>query len=154
MKADHYQTAAHFKGFQRSLKTGFQIAQRPDYFDRLVATKAIPAGIGSAGFGARLGLVHKIAVDLTGTKGMDPASVAKPEGKVLTSDTGELTWNAEQPGAEELVEAADVIPHRDDLGAGCGQLAHQFVDLCSQRREQPWLLPWRPSSRPCPGRTP
>lgn len=71
----------------------------PDYFDRLVATKAIPAGIGAAGFGARLGLVHKIAVDLTGTKGMDPASLAKPEGKVLTSDTGELTWNREQPGA-------------------------------------------------------
>ena len=71
----------------------------PAYFDRLVASGSIPLSIGSAGFDARLGLIHKVAVDLTGKKGMDPGSVPKPEGKVLVSDTGELTWNNEQPGA-------------------------------------------------------
>ncbi len=71
----------------------------PTYFDRLVTARSIPAGIGSAGFDGRLGLIHKTAVDLTGKKGMDPGSVPKPEGKVLVSDTGELTWNNEQPGA-------------------------------------------------------
>ena len=73
-------------------------ADYPAYFDRLVGSKMVPAGIGVAGFDSRLALVHKTAVDLTGKRGTDPASVKKPEGKVLASDTGELTWNAERPG--------------------------------------------------------
>jgi hypothetical protein len=38
-------------------------------------------------------------VDLTGKQATNPSSVAKPEGKVLVSDTGELTWNTESPQA-------------------------------------------------------
>ncbi len=70
----------------------------PEYFASLVASKVISAGIGSAGFDSKLALIHKTAVDLTGKRGTDPASVKKPEGKVLASDTGELAWNAERPG--------------------------------------------------------
>ena len=70
----------------------------PEYFASLVTSKMIPVGIGSAGFDARLGLIHKTAVDLTGKSGTDPAAVKKPEGKVLVSDTGELTWNTERAG--------------------------------------------------------
>lgn len=68
------------------------------YFDRLVASKAIGASIGSAGFDGKLPLVNRTAVDLSGKQGADPALVAKPEGKVLASDTGELAWNTEVAG--------------------------------------------------------
>jgi hypothetical protein len=44
-------------------------------------------------------LLHKTAVDLTGQHATEPSAVAKPEGKVFVSDTGELTWNTELPGA-------------------------------------------------------
>jgi len=72
-------------------------ADYPTYFERLVASRSVGAGIGSAGFDSRLSLIHKTAVDLTGRQGTDPAEVAKLQGKVLTSDTGELTWNTELP---------------------------------------------------------
>ncbi len=68
-------------------------------FERLVASKAVSASIGSAGFDPRLTLIHKTAVDLTGKQATPPAAVAKPESKVLVSDTGELTWNTELPQA-------------------------------------------------------
>lgn len=69
------------------------------YFDRLVSSKAVGASIASAGFDRGLTLRHKTAVDLTGKRGTDPATLARPDGKVLVSDTGELTWNAELAGA-------------------------------------------------------
>ena len=73
----------------------------PTYFDRLARTKAVGASIGSLGFDAKLSLIHKTAVDLSGKAGMDPATAEKipQDQKVFTSDTGELTWNVEQPGA-------------------------------------------------------
>lgn len=74
-------------------------ADYPAYFDRLVASKAVGASVGSAGFDPRLTLLHRTAVDLTGKMASEPASIAKPEGKVLVSDTGELTWNTELPQA-------------------------------------------------------
>lgn len=71
------------------------------YFDRLVRTKSIGTGIASAGLDSRLALLHKTAVDLSGKVGTDPATVEKipANQKVLTSDTGELTWNVEEPEA-------------------------------------------------------
>ncbi len=73
----------------------------PAYFDRLTASKAVGASIDSAGFDSRLTLIHKAAVDLTGKHGTDPATVdgISADQKVFVSDTGELTWNMEQPGA-------------------------------------------------------
>jgi hypothetical protein len=68
-------------------------------FERLVASKAVSASIGSAGLDPRLTLLHKTAVDLTGKQATAPSAVAKPEDKVLVSDTGELTWNTELPQA-------------------------------------------------------
>lgn len=70
----------------------------PAYFERLVGSKAIGASIGGAGFDGKLALVHKTAVDLAAKQGTDPASVGKPAGPVLASDTGELTWNTEVAG--------------------------------------------------------
>ena len=71
------------------------------YFDRLTRTKAVGAGIGSLGFDQRLTLLHKTAVDLSGKLGTDPATIEKitQDQKVFVSDTGQLTWNVEQPGA-------------------------------------------------------
>jgi len=71
------------------------------YFDRLARTKAVATGITSVGFDARLALLHKTAFDLSGKLGTQPDSVAKipSDQKVFVSDTGELTWNIEQPGA-------------------------------------------------------
>jgi hypothetical protein len=73
----------------------------PAYFDRLTASRAVGASIDSAGFDSRLTLIHKAAVDLTGKHGTDPATVdgISADQKVFVSDTGELTWNVEQPGA-------------------------------------------------------
>jgi hypothetical protein len=71
------------------------------YFERLSRNKTIGAGIASAGFDPRLTLLHKTAVDLSGKLGTPPDRVPKiaPDQKVFVSDTGELTWNVEQPGA-------------------------------------------------------
>jgi hypothetical protein len=73
----------------------------PAYFDRLTRTKAVGTGIGSVGFDSRLALLHKTAFDLSGKLGTDPATVETipADQKVFTSDTGELTWNLERPGA-------------------------------------------------------
>jgi hypothetical protein len=73
----------------------------PTYFERLARTKAVSASIGSLGFDPRLSLIHKTAVDLSGKGGTDPATAEKisEDQKVFVSDTGELTWNVEQPGA-------------------------------------------------------
>jgi len=73
----------------------------PAYFDRLSTSKAVDLGITATGFDQRMTLLHKTAVDLSGKQGTDPATV-KPipsSQKVLVSDTGELTWNLEQPDA-------------------------------------------------------
>ncbi len=74
-------------------------AESASCFEQLVASKAVSVSISSAGFDPRLTLIHKTAVDLTGKQATAPSSVAKPEGKVLVSDTGELTWNTELPQA-------------------------------------------------------
>ena len=71
-----------------------------EYFDRLVKQRAVSQGIAQASGGklpAELGLVHQVAVDVTGgSRSVATAEAPKP---VLTSDTGELTWNCEIPGA-------------------------------------------------------
>lgn len=71
------------------------------YFDRLLKTKAVYASVRSAGFDWQQTLLHKTAVDLSGKYGTDRASVAKIDTsqKIFVSDTGELTWNVELPGA-------------------------------------------------------
>jgi hypothetical protein len=73
----------------------------PAFFDRLTASKAVGASIGSLGFDRRQALLHKTAVALSGKTGTDPATVEQiPEDQqIFVSDTGELTWNTEQAGA-------------------------------------------------------
>lgn len=92
--------AMFLRGDVREARTAIvAAAPYPEYFDRLVASKTVGASIGNAGFDPRLALLHKTAVDLSGEAGLDPSSIAKPAGKVLVSDTGELTWNTELPEA-------------------------------------------------------
>jgi len=73
-------------------------AAYPAFFERWVASNAVGVDVGSLGFDTRQTLIHKTAVDLTGQRGTVPVKGAKPEGKVLVSDTGELTWNTELAG--------------------------------------------------------
>lgn len=77
-------------------------AEYASYFERLITSKSVGASIGTAGYDPLLTLLHKTAVDLTGKRATDPSSLSKPEGKVLVSDTGELTWNTEVSGAAYL----------------------------------------------------
>ena len=60
-------------------------------------------GLGSLGVDTRLMAVHKMALDFSGG-GMKLATVPKlaAEQKVFVSDTGEITWNQEIPGAAYL----------------------------------------------------
>ena len=71
------------------------------YLDRLARSKSIGASIGTVGFDSRLTLLHKTAVDLSGKQGSDPATVDEipTTQTVFVSDTGELTWNVEEPDA-------------------------------------------------------
>lgn len=73
----------------------------PAYFDRLTGSKAVAAGISSLGFDSRQTLLHKTSVDLSGKKRTDSESVEPipADQKVFVSDTGELTWNMEEPNA-------------------------------------------------------
>ena len=74
-----------------------------EYFDRLVKGRHVNQGIAQASEGklpAELALVHHVAVDVTGKA--DAAVAGRPPYQlqsVLTSDTGELTWNCEIPEA-------------------------------------------------------
>ena len=71
-----------------------------EYFDRLVKQRAVSQGIAQASGGklpAELGLVHQVAVDVTG--GSRSVATTEAPKAVITSDTGELTWNCEIPGA-------------------------------------------------------
>ncbi len=70
------------------------------YFDGLVKRRAVGQGIAVASDGklpAELGLVHNVAVDVTG--GTNAAVAPQKLGRVVTSDTGELVWNNEISGA-------------------------------------------------------
>jgi hypothetical protein len=73
------------------------------YFEKLADWDSIYARIGRLGFDERLCLVHKTAMDVTGRHtGSLPSEFTVPKGNVLVSDTGELTWNTEIPGAAFL----------------------------------------------------
>ncbi len=71
------------------------------YFDHLAGKSKVGANISDAGFDIRQTLIRKTAVDLTGNAGTDPSVMEKPgsDQKIISSDTGELTWNTEQSGA-------------------------------------------------------
>ncbi len=71
--------------------------------ERLIASRSNVFSIGSAGHDGRLASVHKTAVAFE-DNGAAPAQALKlPAGqKVFVSDTGEITWNTEKPGAAYL----------------------------------------------------
>ncbi|MBQ6007174.1 MAG: hypothetical protein IJL17_01445, partial [Kiritimatiellae bacterium] len=74
-----------------------------EYFDRLVKGRHVNQGITQASGGklpSELGLVHHVAVDVTGrTKEAGRDDPIAPQKSVIVSDTGELTWNCEIPEA-------------------------------------------------------
>jgi hypothetical protein len=72
-------------------------------FARLVEGKTLlhTVGIPNAGLAPGLGLIHQTAIDLDGGPGTDPATIDQKaaEAPVVVSDTGQLTWNREEPEA-------------------------------------------------------
>ncbi|MBN2452204.1 MAG: cellulase family glycosylhydrolase, partial [Lentisphaeria bacterium] len=73
------------------------------YFDQLVNARAVGFSIGSAGLDSRWALVHRTGVVLgpmgDGSAVEPPGAAAPGDAGVIVSDTGELTWNTEIPGA-------------------------------------------------------
>ncbi len=71
------------------------------YFDSLSISKKVRVGIDAAGFDPRLGLIHKTSVELTENpvEQLLPVTEITEKQKIITSDTGELTWNMEKEGA-------------------------------------------------------
>ena len=73
-----------------------------EYFDRLVKGRHVNQSIAQASGGnlpAELGLVHHVAVDVTGQTKEVGRVVPNAPKSIITSDTGELTWNCEIPDA-------------------------------------------------------
>lgn len=71
------------------------------YFDSLSMSKKVKAGIETAGYNPRLSLMHKTSVELTEkpVEKITPVSEINDSQKIITSDTGELTWNMEKDNA-------------------------------------------------------
>lgn len=82
-------------------ETVIGVAGYSTWFDRLAGARKAGTSIAAVGLDGRLALIHKVAVDLSGKAGTDPETAKKDLGSpsVLTSDTGELIWNHEIPGA-------------------------------------------------------
>lgn len=86
---------------QESRSPVYGVIDYPTYFDRLSTTKSVAAGIESVGIDSKQSLVHKTAIDLSGNGDENKSIFDKitDDQKVFVSDTEELTWNVEQPGA-------------------------------------------------------
>jgi hypothetical protein len=69
--------------------------------DRLSASRSTGFTIGSQGHDARLSTIHRTGVAFDGGQPAAPIKVPA-EQKVFVSDTGEITWNREKPGAAYL----------------------------------------------------
>ena len=94
--------AIYLRGDVQEAKNSIVGAMNYDtYFNRLTENKSVGASIGSVGLDSRLSLLHKTAIDLSGAPEAGPGVVPDipSDQKVFVSDTGELTWNVEQPGA-------------------------------------------------------
>ena len=72
-----------------------------DYFDSLAKDKKVKVGVDFMGYDPKISLVHKTAVELTEepVKKETPVAEISTDEKIITSDTGELTWNTEIEGA-------------------------------------------------------
>lgn len=75
------------------------------YFKHLTGTNRVGAGIEICGLDINHTLVHKTAVDLSGkyNNGNEKLNNDVKGKKILVSDTGELTWNVEEPDAGYLI---------------------------------------------------
>jgi len=77
-------------------------ANKSDYLNRLASTGNLDFQIKDLGLDSRLTLLHKTAIDLTGKSGngdIKTTDTIPADKKIFVSDTGELTWNIEEPGA-------------------------------------------------------
>ncbi|MGZ0657253.1 carbohydrate binding domain-containing protein [Coraliomargarita sp. W4R72] len=72
-----------------------------DFERMVVATQRVRTRINDAGFSSELAFVHKVGVDLNGQAEVDPDLMNQSisDAQVLLSDTGELSWNREDPDA-------------------------------------------------------
>lgn len=69
--------------------------------ERLVASRSASYSISSQGFDPRLAVLHRTAVAFDGDKPAN-AGILPADQQVFVSDTGEITWNREQPTAAYL----------------------------------------------------
>lgn len=71
------------------------------YFDSLSFSKKVRVGIDDAGYDPRISLMHGTGIELTEepVARITPAPEIAIGQKIITSDTGELTWNMEKEGA-------------------------------------------------------
>ncbi|MCX7006035.1 MAG: hypothetical protein NTY53_02090, partial [Kiritimatiellaeota bacterium] len=69
--------------------------------DKLVANRTANYTLSSQGYDAHLVLLHRTAVAFDGDKPAQPVTLPADQ-KIFVSDTGEITWNREQPDAAYL----------------------------------------------------
>jgi hypothetical protein len=69
--------------------------------DKLVANRSADFILSSQGHDARLAVLHRTAVAFDGDKPAQPIKLPADQ-KIFVSDTGEITWNREQPDAAYL----------------------------------------------------
>jgi hypothetical protein len=69
------------------------------YLDRLAGSRTIAASTSSVGLDSRLALLHRTAMTVSDNAQTTADATVDPEQRVVVSDTGELTWNTEEPGA-------------------------------------------------------
>ncbi|MDO5581874.1 MAG: carbohydrate binding domain-containing protein [Planctomycetia bacterium] len=81
-------------------KTASCSIDKGSYEDLLAQGGPTSYSFSTAGGNPFLGLVHRVQVDLNGPKSLNVPSEANFNEKIIKSDTGELIWNREIPGAE------------------------------------------------------
>jgi hypothetical protein len=91
--------AIYLRGDVRSAKEAIVAkVNHSTYFDSLSISKKVRVGIDAAGFDPHLSLIHKTSVELTEkpVEQISTGSEITDSQKIITSDTGELTWNMEK----------------------------------------------------------
>lgn len=110
---DRTDVLAHFRACSAIFLRGDVVQARTEcvgalnydkYLDHVIEVNRLKAGIDFCGLNKGNSLVHKSSVQLSGSENIEPSDdggiLAK---KVLVSDTGELMWNIEDPGAGYFV---------------------------------------------------
>ena len=86
---------------REALQTVAAATDETAYRDRVVASRSPAFSIGAAGHDVRLAALHRVGVTFSGGASGEASKVSE-EQRVFVSDTGEIVWNRERPGAAYL----------------------------------------------------